>query len=79
MAEKANKELTAAVIDSEAKKWGEVLDKLPKRRIKIKKSDDHDLAAVPVGINGYKYMIPKGVYVEVPEPVADLLEKADYI
>ena len=36
MAEKIKKELTIAQMDSEAKKWGEVLAAQPKRRIKIK-------------------------------------------
>lgn len=79
MAEKIKKELTIAQMDSEAKKWGEVLAAQPKRRIKIKQRDKTDIAAVPVGINGYKYLVPKGEYVEVPEAVAVLLEEADYI
>lgn len=55
------------------------LAKKPMVKIKIKKKDDKDNEPVPVGINGYFYFIQKGEPVLVPEPVAELLEQADYI
>lgn len=71
--------ITNTQMDQEAKKWGEILAKQPKRRIKIKPKNDKDKEPVPVGINGYFYYINKGETVEVPESVALILEEADYI
>ena len=62
-----------------ARTWGLELAKKPMVKIKIKKKDDKDNEPVPVGINGYFYFIQKGEPVLVPEPVAELLEQADYI
>lgn len=56
------------------------LAKYKKRRVKvpIDKQNEKDLY-VTVQINGYTYQIKRGEVVEVPEPVAKLLERADYI
>ena len=74
------KHLTDADFDREAKKWGKIYAKEPKRKIKIYlPKDSKDTAPVPVIINGYSYFINKGETVEVPESVAKILEKANYI
>ena len=63
----------------DAKKWGAVLAKEPKRTIKIKGKNNKDTEPVPVGINGYFYFINKNESIEVPQSVAKVLEEADYI
>lgn len=74
------KPLTDADFDREAKKWGKIYAKEPKRKIKIYlPKDSKDIAPVPVIINGYSYFINKGETVEVPETVAKILENANYI
>lgn len=50
------------------------LSEQPKRRVKVRNDGD-----VFVQINGYSILIQAGVPVDVPEPVAHLLEQADYI
>ncbi len=82
MAEELKKEIktvTDASLDAEAKKWGAVYSKEKKVRIKIPVINKKDKAPVPVCINGYVYVIERGVSVEVPQTVADVLEKAEYI
>lgn len=69
--------LTNAKIDSEAKSMKAILDARPKRTVKIKAAEG--APPVGVGINGYTYRIPVNKHVEVPDVVADLLEKGDYI
>lgn len=74
------KPLTDADFDREAKKWGKIYAKEPKRKIKIYlPKDSKDTSPVPVIINGYSYFINKGETVEVPETVAKILENANYI
>lgn len=53
------------------KSW---LSAQPKRRVKVHHDGD-----VFVQINGYSLLIQSGVPVDVPEPVAVLLDQADYI
>lgn len=72
-------QLTEKIMKEESKKIGEKLNEQPKVKVKVKASGKDDKAPVPVGINGYIYQVPKGVYVEVPEQVAQILEEADYI
>lgn len=59
-----------------------VLDAQPKVRVKLyqvpKGSTDAELAPVPVQINGYVQYVPRGVSVDVPEGVAQILEEAGY-
>jgi len=50
------------------------LGKQPKRRVKI-----HNDSDVFVQINGYSILIQPNVPVDVPEPVAVLLDEAGYI
>ncbi len=56
------------------------LDKCKKATIKIPidKQNQKD-TQVTVQINGYVYVIKRGVSVEVPEPVRVLLERAKYL
>lgn len=53
------------------------LDKQPKVLFMIPLSDGEDprKAVQTVTMNGYKFTIQKGVYVSVPQPVADLLQE----
>lgn len=72
--------LTDAMIDDMAKKFGKELAKQPKVNIRIPKDplnpkDD----SVPVGVNGYYFVIKRGEYVDVPQTVADILREANYI
>ncbi|MGE4213147.1 MAG: hypothetical protein AB7E42_00015 [Anaerotignaceae bacterium] len=71
--------ITDAQCVEDAKKWGAVLAKEPKRTIKIKGKNNKDTEPVPVGINGYFYFINKNESIEVPQSVARVLEEADYI
>lgn len=74
----ATEKLTNAKIDSEAKGMKAILDARPKRTVKIK-TGKKGMPPVSVAINGYTYRVPVNQNVEVPDLVADLLEKADYI
>jgi len=59
-----------------------VLDAQPKVRVKLyqvpKDSTDAELPPQVVQINGYIMYVPRGVSVEVPEEVANILEEAGY-
>lgn len=63
-----------------AKETGEALSKTDKVRIRIPadKLNKEDVV-VPVCVNGYLYKIKRGEWVEVPQVVADILEKAGYM
>lgn len=58
------------------------LDAEPKRSVKLYQvppgSTDAPLPDLPVQINGYVYQIKRGVSVQVPETVADIIEEAGY-
>lgn len=78
--EQKKPELTESKINEGAKEIGKLLAKEGKITIIIPKdplnpSDD----TVPVCINGYKYRIKRGVEVEVPRPVKDVLKNAGYL
>ncbi len=47
----------------------------PKEKIKIRKEDGEQF----VQVNGYGFQIQSGVYVEVPQQVAEILRDADII
>ncbi len=73
-------ELTESEINAGAKKVGQLLAKEDKVTIiapkdKLNPDDDN----VVVCINGYKYKIKRGVEVEVPRPVKDILKEAGYL
>ena len=58
----------------------ELLDAEPKVKVRLlPPKDKRDDNFVPVCINGYIYQVMKGGSVEVPKPVADLLEEGGYI
>jgi hypothetical protein len=44
-----------------------------------KNKDDKGINYVPVCIDGHVWQVQRGVAVEVPQPVYDLLEKAGYL
>lgn len=75
---------TEAQLQAQARKISTV-DKMrahfaaqPKRRIKIRQ-EGANKQPVPVSVNGYSFLVPTGVMVEVPEQIAEILEEADYI
>lgn len=73
-------ELTESKINEGAKEIGKLLAKEDKITIIVPKdplnpSDDNVVAC----INGYKYRIKRGVEVEVPRPVKDVLKNAGYL
>jgi hypothetical protein len=48
-----------------------------KKTITIHVSDaENGQDAVPIGLNGYMYLVPRGVPVEVPEEIVGILENA---
>ena len=61
----------------------EELEAQPKIRIRLYQvphdSNDEKLEDVMVGINGYVYQLQRGVSVDVPEEVANILERGGYI
>lgn len=64
---------------NESKKMKAILDKEPKKTIRLPfLKDKNAMNYVPVCINGYIYQVQRGVEVEVPKPVADLLEEGGY-
>lgn len=67
-------------LDNMAKGMKEEFDKMEKVkvRIPIDKQNKEDLV-VPVCINGYIFQIERGVSVEVPSVVYDILEEAGYL
>lgn len=72
--------LTDTQIDQGIKQVGEMLKKCPKVKVRVphdrlNPGDKHVVAA----INGYVFQIERGKSVEVPEPVAKLLEDGGYI
>lgn len=75
--------LTAAQIDSEINSMKAVLDARPKRTIKLVDSKAAKTGATvppcPVGINGYVFQVPWNKPVEVPDRVAEILEKQGLI
>ena len=63
-----------------AEEVGRVLAEEPKVKIRIPLNPlNEDDRVVPVCINGYNYFLNRGESVEVPAPVAELLEMAAYI
>lgn len=75
--------LSNAQIDREAKSMKAILDARPKVRVKIVDRDAAEAGTTPpphpVGINGYVYRIPWNNPVEVPDRVADILERQGLI
>ena len=64
---------------NDCKKMKAILDKEPKKTIRLPfLKDKNAMNYVPVCINGYIYQVQRGVEVEVPKPVADLLEEGGY-
>lgn len=74
------KPMTDSQIDAMVKEFGAEMAKLPKVKIivPIDPLNPKD-EAVPVGINGYNYLIKRGVAVEVPETIAQILEESGYL
>ena len=64
---------------NESKKMKTILDKEPKKKIRLPMlKDKNAVNYVTVCINGYIYQVQRGVEVEVPQPVATLLEEGGY-
>jgi hypothetical protein len=65
---------------NDCKKMKAILDKEPKKTIRLPLlKDKNAMNYVPVCINGYIYQVKRGEVVEVPAPVATLLEEAGYL
>lgn len=65
---------------NECKKMKDILDKEPKKTIRLPLLKDRNATdSVSVCINGYIYQVQRGVTVEVPAPVATLLEEGGYM
>lgn len=74
------KKLTDKEIDKIAEQFGAEMAKQPKVKIIIPKDSlNPKNDAIPVCINGYTYLIKRGVAVEVPETVAQILEESGYL
>lgn len=52
----------------------ETTEKMVRIKLPITRDETDD---VPVGVNGKTYLIKRGVYVNVPESVAEVLEHRD--
>lgn len=67
-----------APVGSKAQRMKEVLAKQPKVRILIPLGESERIGSTKqVILNGYRLNIQKGVYVEVPEQVATLVEESE--
>lgn len=62
--------------DQNARSIKSILDAQPKVRIRLFKDDDKYKDDLVVGINGMIYQIQRGVEVEVPESVANLIRQS---
>jgi len=72
--------LTAQEMEQVSLGTKEQLDKQPKFKIRIRKDPDPKMPNYEtVQVNGYTYTIMKGVDVEVPQTVRDILIEANII
>jgi len=72
--------LTDSQIDQTIKATGNMLKKYPKVKIRVPKDNlNPGDSFVVAAINGYIFQIKRSETVEVPEPVAKLLEQGGYI
>lgn len=69
---------TDAELDRMAFKTGEELAKQPRQKVRIPAIPGGD-DCVECCINGYNYMIKRGVSVELPESVVELLANAGIV
>ena len=71
-------EVKAEEIREEAKEAIVEVKEDPNRKVKIKLFRDNDryTESVYVAVNGESYMVPRGVEVEVPEYIAQVLENS---
>ncbi len=79
MANKKKQEMSEAEMEAIAKDTGEVLAAQPKKKVKLYQVPDSESKKLPdetAQINGYTYVIKRGVEVEVPESVYEVLEHA---
>ena len=72
-------ELNDKKIDNIAKKTGEVLAKQGKLRVSIPKIEGSGETHIECAINGYNYIIKRGVGVEIPVEVYDVLKNAQIL
>ena len=70
--------LVAATHGAKAARMKEMLEKQPKVRIMIplEGGENPKDAQLPITINGYRFNVPKGKYVNVPEQVADMIAES---
>ena len=76
-------EPTAAEYQDQYRSTVEELNAQPKVRVRLyqvpKDSSDEPLPDQTVAVNGHVYQMQRGVSVEVPQTVADILEEAGHI
>lgn len=77
-----NKPLVAPTPASPEADIKRLLDEQPKVRVRLyqvpEDSADEKLPPVPVAINGYVYQLERGVSLDVPESVANILSEAGH-
>lgn len=72
--------LTDTQMDKEAQTFGQQLKKMPKVKVVIPvDSLNKNSGDVTVCLNGYVYQIQRGKAVNVPEPIAEILEESGYL
>lgn len=80
---RAAKEPSAAEYNAMDKSVKDTLQNQEKVRVRLfqvpKDSSDEPLPDQEVAVNGYVYVLKRGVSLEVPQTVADILEQAGHI
>ena len=75
---KVSRNLTPADMEAAVLSTKAMLDRQPKRKVRLRKADDPKMPNYEtVQINGYTFTIMKGVEVEVPEEVYNILVNAN--
>jgi hypothetical protein len=78
-----NKPLAEPLAGTVEAKTKNLLNEQPKVRIRLyqvpKDSSDEQMDDVPVQVNGYVFMLQRGVSHDVPETVADILSESGHI
>ncbi len=71
--------LSSAALDKSAMDTGQILNLQPKKVIRLRKAGKGEQQFAECWVNGYKFEIARGVEVEVPQTVHDLLAEAGEI
>lgn len=69
-----------AELDSMASGMAAVFGDMPKKTVCVPRDPlNHDESGITVSVNGYTFVIKRGVNVRVPDEVAKILKRANYI